>query len=253
MEFGYEEKWILGITAFLLSLEILVPRIKVHFFSSESRENIFWFILNKVFGIFFSGAFIYFVSTAIQQSLPFKPFDLTGVHWSLQFLSFFVLSDFISYGSHRFLHFQSWFWRFHQLHHSSREITTLSSFRHHSLEEVYYAFTLAVFSSFLIVGDFYKLVVFIMINTACYFQHANIRLRPQNFLNYVIVTPMNHRWHHSTEVIKSHGQNFGLFLSVWDRMFGTYYVPENEPTEFGMHDYYPCEMWKKWLWPFKKL
>lgn len=252
MEFGLEQKWILGITVFLLALEVILPRVKVPFFSAEFRENIFWFVLNKVIGLLFSGAFIYFISTLIQRNLPFKSFNLTGVHWSLQFLSFFVLSDLISYGSHRFLHSQSFFWRFHQLHHSSKEITTLSAFRHHSFEDIYYALTLAFFSSGIIVGEQVKLVVFVMISGACYFQHANIKLRAQNILNFVFVTPHNHRWHHSTEVVKSHGQNFGLFLSVWDRLFGTFYVPAQSPAEFGMKEYYPDEIWKRWLWPFKR-
>jgi sterol desaturase/sphingolipid hydroxylase (fatty acid hydroxylase superfamily) len=250
MEFGLEQKWVLGITAFLLILEVIVPRIKLHFFSGEFRENVFWFVLNKVVGLIFSGALIFFISSSIQRNLPFKPLDLTGVHWSLQFLTFFVLSDFISYGSHRFLHSQKLFWRFHQLHHSSKEITTSSAFRHHSFEDIYYALTLAFFTSYIAVAETPKLVIFIMINTACYFQHANIKMKFQEIWNLVFVTPMNHRWHHSTEVVKSHGQNFGLFLSVWDRMFGTYYVPEVEPASFGINDSYPEGLWERWIWPF---
>lgn len=55
------------------------------------------------------------------------------------------------------------------------------------------------------------------------FNHSNAKLALSidKKLRTVIVTPDMHRVHHSVIVKETHS-NFGFFLSVWDRWFGTY-------------------------------
>ena len=36
-----------------------------------------------------------------------------------------------------------------------------------------------------------------------------------------------HIWHHSKELPRKYGVNFGLTLSLWDYLFGTNYIPKN--------------------------
>jgi sterol desaturase/sphingolipid hydroxylase (fatty acid hydroxylase superfamily) len=61
-----------------------------------------------------------------------------------------------------------------------------------------------------------------------FFHHANIRVPNEDALSQVIITPSLHRTHHST-LRKEHDSNYGIVLSVWDRLFGTRkeLVPEN--------------------------
>ena len=47
-------------------------------------------------------------------------------------------------------------------------------------------------------------------------------------LNYVMVTPEVHRWHHSAKVPDGYGYscNYGVEFIFWDILFGTYYLPQ---------------------------
>ena len=42
----------------------------------------------------------------------------------------------------------------------------------------------------------------------------------ENLLSQVIITPSLHRTHHST-LRQEHDSNYGIVLSLWDRLFGT--------------------------------
>ena len=60
-------------------------------------------------------------------------------------------------------------------------------------------------------------------------------------LRYIIVSPQAHRIHHSREE-KHFDTNFGLILSIWDRMFGTYSGDKGDFPYTGTPDpYLPME------------
>lgn len=66
-----------------------------------------------------------------------------------------------------------------------------------------------------------------------YFAHANIRLR-FGWLNYVVVTPETHRYHHSNSP-QHYNKNYSNSLPFWDMIFGTFhYDPLRPATEFGL-------------------
>ena len=63
--------------------------------------------------------------------------------------------------------------------------------------------------------------------------HANLNwtLGP---LKYVLVSPVFHRWHHAMRCAR---QEFRQHLSLWDLMFGTFYMPEGAlPEAYGIDD-----------------
>ena len=71
------------------------------------------------------------------------------------------------------------------------------------------------------------------------------------WLNYFFNTPEVHRWHHSAEFPDDrkfrYGCNFGVGVSFWDIIFGTFYLPKDEkghvvpPPRLGHHKGYPDE------------
>ena len=64
--------------------------------------------------------------------------------------------------------------------------------------------------------------------------HANTRLRLGPLI-YVFVGPEMHMWHHARD--PKRGQvNFGNNLSIFDWIFGTAYVVNEMPGEFGLAD-----------------
>jgi sterol desaturase/sphingolipid hydroxylase (fatty acid hydroxylase superfamily) len=66
------------------------------------------------------------------------------------------------------------------------------------------------------------------------FYHGNIRtnLGP---LRYVLVTPQSHRLHHSIAT-EHRDVNFGAFLSIWDRLFGTQHSDDVSFPPTGLRD-----------------
>jgi sterol desaturase/sphingolipid hydroxylase (fatty acid hydroxylase superfamily) len=63
------------------------------------------------------------------------------------------------------------------------------------------------------------------------FHHANIRIPKEDVLSQVIITPSLHRTHHST-LRSEHDSNYGIVLSIWDRIFGT--RKELVPVQIGL-------------------
>jgi lathosterol oxidase len=65
-------------------------------------------------------------------------------------------------------------------------------------------------------------------------QHSSTSIKLPHFLNYILILPNNHYYHHSKVCFKKNGQNFGLIFSFWDLMFGTYYLPKKVDTMIGL-------------------
>lgn len=115
------------------------------------------------------------------------------------------------------------FWRIHRVHHADRDIDLTTALRFHPGEIVLSMLykTLIV----LVLGpSAWAVILFeIILNGSAMFNHANARLplRLDRFLRMAIVTPDFHRVHHSIHR-DEHDANYGFFLSVWDRLFGTF-------------------------------
>jgi lathosterol oxidase len=128
-----------------------------------------------------------------------------------------VIADLGAYVSHISLHRVDVLWAFHKVHHSSRALDWLATFRAHLVE---HALRHLLSPVVLIVLGFPLAAIALASGiTAVWsaFDHANTRLRLL-FLEGVFVTPRLHRMHH---VPVTSDRNFGAMLSVWDRWFGT--------------------------------
>ena len=67
------------------------------------------------------------------------------------------------------------------------------------------------------------------------FVHANLNWTLGPF-KYVMAGPVFHRWHH-TLPDRGGNKNFAGTFPIWDLMFGTWYMPENElPEKYGVDD-----------------
>ena len=152
-----------------------------------------------------------------------------------QVVMLLLITDFLQYWIHRFSHHAALLWRFHAVHHSSRELDWLSASRWHPVNHLFHQLIpVALIASlgfspavFLAVVPFYALGGFLV--------HANL---PWTYgpLRYVIVSPVFHRWHHtSTEA--GGNKNFAPFFSAFDWAFGTFYMPEGKsPKAFGLDE-----------------
>lgn len=148
-------------------------------------------------------------------------------------LTFFAL-DFAVWGQHVASHKIPVFWRIHRVHHADSEVDATTALRFHPIE-ILLSF---VWKGLVIValgGPVEAVLVFeIVLNASAVFGHANVRLPLwlDRLLRLVIVTPDMHRVHHSV-IRRETDSNYGFYLSIWDRMFGTY-VDQPEKGHDGM-------------------
>ena len=131
--------------------------------------------------------------------------------------------DFVIWFQHLITHKVPLLWRLHQVHHSDKEMDVTTAIRFHPLE-IALSMLLKISLIYLLGPTAFAVILFeILLNGNALFNHANIRL-PQKvdaFVRLFVVTPDMHRVHHS-DLREEHDSNYGFFLTIWDRMFGTY-------------------------------
>ncbi len=138
--------------------------------------------------------------------------------------------DLSIYWQHRLFHKINFFWRFHKIHHLDKKMDLTTGLRFHPVE-LFFSLLLKFFLILTFGIDYVNIIVFESVLTlASLFEHANIKL-PKIFekvLRFFIVTPQMHYIHHSQEPSQMKS-NYGFFLSIWDKLFGSYKndLPEN--------------------------
>ena len=146
----------------------------------------------------------------LEEHLPFAVFVAVS----------FVVGDFLAWVYHYLKHRVPVLWRFHVVHHSTIDMNPFADARNHVAEN-FVNRTITVLPFLLLGGDAREGLVALLLVQVWYarFYHSNIRtnLGP---LRHVLVTPQYHRVHHSVDA-QDADQNFGNFLTVWDRLFGT--------------------------------
>ncbi|WP_329417668.1 sterol desaturase family protein [Streptomyces sp. NBC_01268] len=143
-------------------------------------------------------------------------------------------SSLAGYLAHRFAHSHRWLWKFHGIHHVPRKVNVANNGVNHVLDvgfkqgAVQLSLGLLGFSA----DCLFAVALFTIVQG--YFVHANVdvRLGP---LNHVLAGPEQHRLHHSADVAEA--GHFGVDLSVWDRLFGTFtWRPGRRPASVGVQD-----------------
>ncbi len=157
------------------------------------------------------------------QAHHFGLFNTIAVPTAIGFALSLIILDFAIYWQHRAFHAVPLLWRAHRAHHSDIGFDVSLGLRFHPLEilpSAAYKFcvVLALGATPLAAGT-YELVLLAM----SLFTHADVSLprRWDAALRWLIVTPDWHRVHHSTDRAET-DSNYGNWLSVWDRVFGTY-------------------------------
>lgn len=129
-----------------------------------------------------------------------------------------VVFELVGYAYHRAAHSVPWLWRLHQVHHSSKKMDWLASFRQHPLETV--LVTAAQNAPLVVLGlplASHALVLLLLrLNTV--FVHANLRL-PHGPWRHLVATPRFHHRHHQRT---GRPVNFSAMFPWIDRLMGTY-------------------------------
>ena len=145
-----------------------------------------------------------------------------------------LVADFTQYWIHRTFHSVPVLWRFHAIHHSATEMDWLAGSRLH-LVDVIVTRGLTYVPIFTLGFSERAVMAYVFLVAAqATFIHSNVRweFRP---LRKLIATPAFHHWHHSAER-EAVNKNFAVHTPIWDSLFGTYYLPNRWPIEYGLAD-----------------
>ena len=143
-----------------------------------------------------------------------------------------LVADFTQYWVHRSFHAVPRLWAFHAIHHSIEQMDWLAGSRLH-LVDVVVTRGLTYVPIFVLGFSESALMVYVVIVALqATFIHANVRWEFRT-VQRVVVTPAFHHWHHSAEP-QSIDKNFAVHTPIWDRLFGTYYLPHRWPTAYGL-------------------
>lgn len=165
----------------------------------------------------------------LLEHLAITEIKATWLVWTIAF----IVLDFAGYWNHRLSHKINIFWNQHVIHHSSEEFNLACALRQPISNLIGY------FSLFLVPAAVFgvpHLVIAVLapIHLFVQFWYHTRHIGKMGWLEYVLVTPSQHRVHHAInpEYID---KNLGQILCVWDRMFGTFQEELDEVTpQYGV-------------------
>ena len=176
-----------------------------------------------------------FVLRPILSRLSVRP--IANTIGSLPFVAKMVIAlvvfDFVSFAVHRCLHRYTLLWNVHKVHHSSLHLDGFATTRTHMIENML-RFVPGQAVLFL-VGMPATVVAPAVAIAALYgvSNHSNLRVNVR-WIEAILVTPRLHRRHHVPSTTQN---NFGVMLTLWDRLSGTLVRSETRSEErYGVPD-----------------
>ena len=235
---------LLIISLFVWGLEIAFPwRKNQAIFRKDFWLDAFYMFFNFfIFSVFIAGFYSVFELIFNDLGITIKSLAFINLEsfpsW-LELLIFFVILDFVQWFTHVLLHKFEFLWQFHKVHHSVKEMGFAAHLRYHWMENIFYKPLKTI--GVMLIGGFEPEQAFIVHFFAIsigHLNHANIKIT-WGLLKYILNNPVMHLYHHVKELPahKPNGINFGISLSIWDYIFKTSYIPdENGTIELGFPD-----------------
>jgi len=169
----------------------------------------------------------------------------------LQIIEIMLATDLVQYWFHRAFHRVPFLWGFHAVHHSAKAMDWLAGGRMHFVEIVSLRGITAL--PMMTLG-FTPTALQIYIGIVYVYSallHANLR-GDFDQLGAYVATPRFHHWHHGLEP-EAVDVNFAIHFPVWDRLFGTYFLPAGRwPNGYGVPEEVPHGYAAQFLYPFRR-
>ena len=145
----------------------------------------------------------------------------------------FVAKDFAGYWNHRLSHQVNYFWNRHIVHHSSEEFNLACALRQ-SVSEIFGFYGLFLIPAAVLGVPHGVIAILAPIHLFLQFWYHTQYIGKLGLLEYLIITPSQHRVHHAINRVYL-DKNLGQIFSIWDRLFGTYQEElESEPCVYGV-------------------
>ncbi|WP_259780352.1 sterol desaturase family protein [Aestuariispira ectoiniformans] len=191
----------------------------------ETRTTLWLMLFNIVFitplvaviavqmNALFVGAGLQLLEPEFWQRLPFGVTVVIAIFFA----------DFVCYWRHRLEH-SKLLWPFHAVHHSDTAVTWLTLERFHPVNRLS---TYVIDTGMLLLLGFPPEVVIannLVRHYYGYFVHADLPWTYGPVLGRILVSPVMHRWHHAKDP-RAYNTNYASIFSLFDRAFGTFYMP----------------------------
>jgi sterol desaturase/sphingolipid hydroxylase (fatty acid hydroxylase superfamily) len=222
---------IVGLFPVIFLCEAVSRADRSHYFSRTFGQDL-------LYAFFYQGGFYVILiwsalANVFEPRLQFLKIEVLAalpgpVHWLL----YWLITDFITYWWHRALHTWEPLWAFHSVHHSQEQMSFISSYRLHPLEQVGQNLIMVVPLLVLGVPTFRWLPLYAAMNVMEAAQHSALNWTYGRGY-YVLVSPRFHSLHHSVDP-RHHHKNFSKIFSMWDFLFGTAVYQEKRPERIGV-------------------
>lgn len=215
----------------IIGIEVIWSNIKKQetYTIKDTVQNVYLMLMNMGIDILFRAVYILILDICYQHH--WITIENAVIYWIVLIL----LEDFMYYWLHRFDHEIRLFWAVHVTHHSSPKFNFTVGFRS-SVFEPLYRFIYFIPLAFL---GFRALdIAFAYSATQIWgiLVHTE-KIYKIGWLEYVLVTPSHHRVHHASNP-KYLDKNLGMFLIIWDKLFGTFQkeLPAEayQPIKYGL-------------------
>ncbi|MGB1445629.1 MAG: sterol desaturase family protein [Flavobacteriaceae bacterium] len=160
----------------------------------------------------------------------------------------FVCIDFASYWNHRLNHSINVFWNRHIVHHSSEEFNLACALRQ-SVSALLGFGALFLLPAALLGIPHKVITVLAPLHLFGQFWYHTKHIGKLGWLEYIFVTPSQHRVHHAINPIYI-DKNLSAIFCIWDRIFGTFQEElADEPCVYGTLK--PVQTWNPLLINFQ--
>ena len=225
--------------------------------ADQSRYRSRVFRQYMAYAVFYHGGFYTVliwagIANALEPRLAFLQINaLAGLPIAAHVALYWLLGDFIHYWVHRLEHRWAPLWAIHSVHHSQEEMTFVSTFRMHPLEQLLNNVIMVV--PLLIIGvpttSWFLLVIALQVFDGA--QHSALNFT-YGRAYFIFVSPRFHALHHSKDPRHYNG-NYAKILSLWDFLFGTGILAER-PSQLGVDGLpVPRTLWAQLTAPFRIL
>jgi sterol desaturase/sphingolipid hydroxylase (fatty acid hydroxylase superfamily) len=215
----------------------------------SAKADYVYFVVDKVLSLAAFGALSIsarWVAEELLEAFPATPQAPRLWACALLTAASLVAFDFASFLWHYLTHRVPVLWAFHRVHHAVEALTPISNYREHPVDShgrslfqgLFVGMTQAAVVHLLpsaraleLWGQNLLYIPFFVFANA---RHSHVWISFGQFWDRILSSPAQHQIHHGTAP-EHIDVNYGLILSIWDRLAGTLYVPTcKETVRYGL-------------------
>jgi sterol desaturase/sphingolipid hydroxylase (fatty acid hydroxylase superfamily) len=262
----YGNLYLYLVVPFLLLLEYLFPcKPSQPLIGKGFLQDAIWFVAMVPSKLLILSPVNQCLSSLYNNHLAFLTIS-PATDWPiyLQVIAALLVGEFFRWLNHFVRHKTLTLWFFHAVHHSQKEMNVFTDDRAHVIDLLVQSlFMFLPFYIFQVPNLYVVAVIGLYMPIHNRFIHANVKIN-LGWLGWLIASPQFHRVHHSADPTHL-DKNFGVYLSIFDRLFGTACLSWDVYPDTGITDLrFPIEdkrrVWQipgNWLiqtvYPFMQL